>query len=73
MTIKFSKDSVEATLIKDARGRKCKRHPRKIVKLAFIWADGRACGFACSKQCFMDWEASQDTWACVVRVIPVNI
>jgi hypothetical protein len=72
MPRKTVKDKVDEMLRKRGAGRMCKRHPRRPVSLGFIWADGRASGFACDRQCFLDWEESQGKWACVVRVIPVN-
>lgn len=69
---KTVKDKVDAMLQSRAVGVKCKRHSRRPVKLGIIWADGRAYTYACDRQCFLDWEARQGKWACVVRVIPVN-
>jgi len=70
--IKSVRDKVDSKIRFNAVGRKCKRHPRKPVKIGFVWADGRAYGYACTKECFLDWEKSQGKWACVVRVIQVN-
>lgn len=55
-----------------ATKKRCSKHKRS-VKLGVVWADGRACAFFCDRECFLDWEESQGKWACVVRVIPVNI
>lgn len=53
-------------------GKKCQRHPRRLVTLGIIWADGRAYTFACNRECYLNWEEKQGKWACVVRVIPIN-
>lgn len=71
--VKSVRDKIDALLRRKASGKKCKRHKNKLVKLAFVWADGRAYGFACDRQCLLDWEESQGRWACVVRVVLVNI